>query len=121
MFDWKSYILPQLLALVPFLIGLTEVVKTWLFSEDALEKKAEGQEGKARKIAYKILPDKGRIPLFVWILAIVFSTSYGFIVSTYQGWRMVAYSLVMVGLVQGSIVGFASMGVFDAVLKKKRT
>lgn len=119
MIDWKSYILPQLLALVPFLIGLTEVVKTWLFSEDALKKKAEDQEGKARKFAYKILPDKGRIPLFVWALAVVLSASYGFIVSSYHGWRMVAYSLVMVGLVQGSIVGFASMGVFDAVLKKR--
>ncbi len=119
MFDWRSYILPQLLALVPFLIGLTEVVKAWLFSEDALEKKVQGTEGKARKIAYKILPDKGKIPMLVWLLAVIFSTSYGFIVSTYQGWRMIAYSLVMVGLVQGSIVGFASMGVFDAVLKKR--
>nr|DAH13438.1 MAG TPA: holin [Bacteriophage sp.] len=119
MFDWKSYVLPQLLALVPFLIGLTEVVKTWLFSEDALVRKAEGREGKARRIAYRILPSKNHIPLFVWTLAVVLSASYGFMAPTYQGWRTVAYSLVMVGLVQGSIVGFAAMGVFDAVLKKR--
>jgi hypothetical protein len=119
MVDWKSYILPQLLALVPFLIGITEVVKTWLFSDDALTKKAEGNEGKARKIAYKILPSKDNIPVFVWVLAVLFATSYGFIVSTYQGWRMVANAVVMIGLVQGSIVGFAAMGVFDAILKKR--
>lgn len=61
MVDWKSYVIPQLLALVPFLIGVTEVVKGWLFSDKALELKAKGQEGTARRIAYKVLPSKGRL------------------------------------------------------------
>jgi hypothetical protein len=117
MVDWKSHVVPQLLALVPFLIGVTEVVKGWLFSDKALELKAKGQEGTARRIAYRILPGKGRLPVFVWALSFVLASVYGFVVSQYEGWRMVVNAVLQVGFVQGSIVGFASMGVFDAVLK----
>lgn len=49
--------------------------------------------------------------------AFVLASVYGFVVSQYEGWRMVVNAVLQVGFVQGSIVGFASMGVFDVVLK----
>ncbi|WP_319757699.1 hypothetical protein [uncultured Sphaerochaeta sp.] len=101
----ESMIKPALLVLVPIL----NVVGQWL----------KGQTlgtGTARKAKVESI----MIPVILICTAVLVSTVYGFIVSGYQGWRMILDAVVMTGLLQGTLVAFVSMGVYDTLRKKER-
>nr|WP_319520974.1 hypothetical protein [uncultured Sphaerochaeta sp.] len=101
----ESMIKPALLILVPIL----NVVGQWL----------KGQTlgtGTARKAKV----ESNLIPVILICTAVLVSTIYGFIVSNYQGWRMILDAVVMTGLLQGTLVAFVSMGVYDTLRKKER-
>ena len=60
------------------------------------------------------------IPVILIVFLILIAVVYGFITSTYQGWRLALDALVMTGLLQVSPVAFVSMGIYDTFRKKER-
>lgn len=101
----ESMIKPTLLILIPILNAIGQ----WLKGEKAVD----GTYSKARIKTVDI-------PLVLLGISILVSIVYGFIVSTFQGWRMVLDAVVITGLLQGSLVAFVSMGVYDTAKKKER-
>lgn len=119
--NYTQYIKPALLALIPFLIGFGEVIKRWLFGgqEAAVGQEATLKVSALQTFVSKLIPTKKQLPYLIWALAFILSSAYGLITSIYTGWRLVVDAVILTGLVQGSIVGFASMGVFDTLKKKE--
>ena len=98
-----SLIKPALLVMVPVLnaIGL------WLKG-----KKHVATDG---LVTYPLAKVKSKfIPFILLAIAVAIATIYGFIVSPYHGWRMALDAIFVTGLLQGAVVAFTSMGVYDA-------
>ena len=69
------------------------------------------------KIAKKYGMETKWIPLLLLGVGIVIATVYGFVTSTLTGWRYFVDSIFITGLLQGAVVAFASMGLYDTVKK----
>jgi hypothetical protein len=95
-----AYIKPQLLVLIPLLIGMGKAIKP------SLKKRSDGSTGRL-------------IPILLLCTSIAVATVYGFIATPYTGWRMVLDSVVITGIVQGSIAAFSAMGLYDTTRKKE--
>ena len=87
-----EYIREGLLVAIPFLIAIGKIAKKY------------GMETKW-------------IPLLLLCIGIAIATAYGFITSTLSGWRYIADAVFVSGILQGSVVAFASMGLYDTVKK----
>lgn len=83
-----SYIKPELLVLIPLLIGTGRVVK----------QKMGGAKW---------------VPLILLSASILIATIYGLIVSRYTGWRMVLDAVVITGICHGAVAAFSAMGIYD--------
>lgn len=103
-----DFLKPALLILVPIL----NTLGFWLKG-----KKVETYKGNTYPNA-RI--ETGKIPIVLIIISCIVSIIYGFIVSPYMGWRMILDAVVMTGLLQGTLVAFVSMGVYDTLRKKER-
>ncbi|WP_320122731.1 phage holin family protein [uncultured Sphaerochaeta sp.] len=101
----ENMIKPALLVLVPIL----NVVGQWMKGQTL-----------GTGAAQKAKVESNLIPVILICTAVLVSTIYGFIVSSYQGWRMILDAVVMTGLLQGALVAFVSMGVYDTLRKKER-
>lgn len=106
-----EYILPKLIALVPVLNALGQIIKKWLFPKDP--KKAS--DTRLRKAFLKLFPTKKHITILILALAFILATVWGFMQSEYSGWRLVLDAVVYNGLAQGLLIGLSSMGTFDTV------
>ncbi|MGD1818943.1 MAG: hypothetical protein ACPKOI_03550 [Pleomorphochaeta sp.] len=98
----EKYINPILLILIPFLNGFGIILK-----------KA------AKDMNKSIIKSTAHIPFYIWFMAIVFSTLIGFFYSTNTGPKLIFDAIIMYGIIQGSIVSFISMGIYDTVRLKR--
>ncbi len=98
----EKYINPILLILIPFLNGFGIILK-----------KAAKDKNKS------FIKSTAHIPFYIWFMAIVFSTLIGFFYSTNKGSLLIFDAIVMYGIIQGSIVSFISMGLYDTVRIKR--
>ena len=73
------------------------------------------------KIAKKYGMETKWIPLLLLGVGIAIATVYGFVTSTLTGWRYFVDSIFITGLLQGAVVAFASMGLYDTVKKAGET
>ena len=73
------------------------------------------------KIAKKYGMETKWIPLLLLGVGIAIATVYGFVTSTLTGWRYFVDSIFITGLLQGAVVSFASMGLYDTVKKTGET
>lgn len=69
------------------------------------------------KIAKKYGMETKWIPLLLLGVGVVIATVYGFVTSTLTGWRYFVDAIFITGLLQGTVVAFASMGLYDTVKK----
>lgn len=113
-----SYIATKLVILVPILNSLGQVIKKWLFPDDP---KRTLKLPKLRAVFLRLFPSKKRISILILSLAFMFSTIWGFVQSTYSGWRLVVDAVVYFGLLQGLLVGLSAMGAFDTVHAFRKT
>ena len=102
-----EYLKPALLILVPILNSMG----FWLKG-----KKVETYKGNTYPNA-RI--ETGKIPIVLIIISCIISIIYGFIVSPYTGWRMILDAVVMTGLLNGLMVAFISMGLYDSARAAK--
>ncbi|AEC02047.1 hypothetical protein [Parasphaerochaeta coccoides] len=104
-----TYILPQLLVLIPFLMGLAQVIKPYL-ADDAKP-----------NIIKNTLKSTKRIPYILWIISVLISTAYGFIYNSgYAGGLDKAiYAVLIVGILHGSVVAWTAMGLYDTAKAAK--
>ncbi|MDY4611486.1 MAG: hypothetical protein SPD11_12820 [Sphaerochaetaceae bacterium] len=104
-----KYILPQLLILVPFLIGLGKVIKPYLLdtATDTLIK--------------RVFKSTSRIPYILWGVSVMVSTAYGFIYNSgYAGGLDKAiFAVLIVGILHGSVVAWTAMGIYDTAKASK--
>lgn len=91
-----EFIREGLLIAIPFLIAIGKIAKN------------HGMETKW-------------IPLLLLGVGIAIATVYGFVTSTLTGWRYFVDSIFITGLLQGAVVAFASMGLYDTVKKTGET
>ncbi len=82
-----QFLKPELLILVPFLIGIGELLK----------KKVKANS----------------IPLCLILVSIFVSMIYGLFVSDYTGWRYFVDVFFNIGLLHGSVAAFCAMGLYD--------
>ena len=61
------------------------------------------------------------IPLLLLAVGIAIDAVDGFVTSTLTGWRYFVDSIFITGLLQGAVVAFASMGLYDTVKKTGET
>lgn len=87
-----EFIREGLLIAIPFLIAIGKIAKN------------HGMETKW-------------IPLLLLGVGIAIATVYGFVTSTLTGWRYFIDSIFITGILQGAVVAFASMGLYDTVKK----
>lgn len=87
-----TYLKPELLILVPFLIGFGEFIKPRL-----------------KKLS---------VPFVLLLSAIIIATVYGLIVSKLSGWKYILDAVVVIGVLHGSVAAFSAMGLYDTVRKK---
>ena len=73
------------------------------------------------KIAKKYGMETKWIPLLLLGVGIAIATVYGFVTSTLSGWRYFVDSIFITGILQGAVVAFASMGLYDTVKKTGET
>ena len=73
------------------------------------------------KIAKKYGMETKWIPLLLLGVGVAIATVYGFVTSTLSGWRYFVDSIFITGLLQGAVVAFASMGLYDTVKKTGET
>lgn len=107
-----TYIAAKLAILVPVLNLLGQVMKKWLFPDDP---KKTSKLPRLSAVFLRLLPSKKRISILILSLAFMFSAIWGFVQSTYSGWRLVVDAVVYFGLLQGLLVGLSAMGAFDTV------
>lgn len=100
-----NFLKPELAVLIPFLTGAVELLKRWLYRP--------GEPKGAWKAMLRLFGDRKRLPALVWALAFLICTVYGFAVSPHSGWRLALDALVFTGVLQGSVVAWAAMGVYD--------
>jgi hypothetical protein len=84
-----DYLKPQLLILIPVLIGI----------------------GRLLTQQYGVKPKL--IPYFLLVIAFIVATVYGLITSTYTGWRLVLDAVVLSGICHGAVAAFTAMGLYD--------
>lgn len=89
-----GFIREGLLVAIPFLIAIGRIAKK------------HGMESKW-------------IPLLLLGIGIAIAAVYGFMTSTLTGWRYLVDSIVITGILQGAVVAFASMGLYDTAKKTK--
>lgn len=106
-----QYIKYELLILVPFLIGLGNIVKPCLTLENVTNRVA--------LLVRKLLKTTSRIPYFLWTAAILIAAIYGFVISPYSGWKLFVDALFATGVIQGSVVAWTAMGLYDTAKKKE--
>lgn len=87
-----SYIKPALVALVPLLNIVGQCIK-------------------------KRTESKNVLMAALFLIGIASSTIYGLIASSYTGWKLILDSVVMTGLIQGTLVTLLSFGTYDAAIK----
>ena len=87
-----EFIREGLLIAIPFLIAIGKIAKL------------KGMESKW-------------IPLLLLGIGIAIATVYGFLTSTMTGWRYFVDAIFITGVLQGAVVAFASMGLYDTVKK----
>ena len=73
------------------------------------------------KIAKKYGMETKWVPLLLLCVGIVIATVYGFVTSTLTGWRYIVDAVFITGVLQGAVVAFASMGLYDTVKKTGET
>ena len=61
------------------------------------------------------------ITLLLLGVGITIATVYGFVTSTLAGWRYFVDSIFITGILQGAVVAFASMGLYDTVKETGET
>ena len=61
------------------------------------------------------------IPLLLLGVGVAIATVYGFVTSTLSGWRYFVDAIIFTGILQGAVVAFASMGLYDTVKKTGET
>ena len=83
-----DYLKPELVILVPLMMGLGEVVK---------------KKGLAAKW----------VPLVLLGAGFVLASVYGLVASTLEGWRFWVDGIVVTGLFHGCVAAFCAMGIFD--------
>ncbi|MCY1150793.1 MAG: hypothetical protein OWP43_00005 [Sphaerochaetaceae bacterium] len=98
----EKYINPILLILIPFLNGFGIILK-----------KAVKDMNKS------FIESTAHIPFYIWFIAVVFSTLIGFFYSPNKGSLLIFDAIVMYGIIQGSVVAFISMGIYDTVRLKR--
>ena len=91
-----GFIREGLLVAIPFLIAIGRIAKK------------HGMESKW-------------IPLLLLGIGIAIAAVYGFMTSTLTGWRYIVDSLFITGVLQGAVVAFSSMGLYDTVKKTGET
>lgn len=106
-----QYIKYELLILVPFLIGLGKIIKTCLTLGSTTNK--------AALLVRKLLKTTSRIPYFLWAVAFLVAAIYGFVISPYSGWKLFVDALFATGVIQGSVVAWTAMGLYDTAKKKE--
>ncbi len=89
-----NYLKPELLILVPMLIGVGRIAKQYL-------------------------GDGKRVPLVLLVTAVSIATIYGFVITTLTGWRMVLDAVVITGLCHGAVAAFSAMGIYDTAKSAK--
>lgn len=90
-----NYLKPELLILVPLLIGLGRIVK-------------------------QRMGDAKWVPLILLATSILIATVYGFIVTTRTGWRMALDAVVITGLCHGAVAAFSAMGLYDTAKSARK-
>lgn len=90
-----NYLKPELLILVPLLIGTGRVIK----------QKMGGAKW---------------VPLILLAESILIATIYGFVVTTCTGWRMVLDAVVVTGVCHGAVAAFSAMGLYDTAKSAKK-
>lgn len=79
----------ELMILVPFLIGLGQILKKrWAI-------------------------DPKTVPWILLAISVCFASIYGLISTDETGWRAWVDGLVMTGLAHGAVAAFSAMGIFD--------
>ena len=106
-----QYIKYELMILVPFLIGFGRIIKLCLTNSSTTNK--------AAKLVRKLIKTTSRIPYFLWAAAFFLSAIYGFIISPYSGWKLFVDALFATGLIQGSVVAWTAMGLYDTAKRKE--
>ena len=94
--NMTEFIREGLLIAIPFLIAIGKIAKS------------NGMESKW-------------IPLLLLGIGIAIATVYGFMTSTLTGWRYFVDAIFITGVLQGAVVAFASMGLYDTVKKTGET
>jgi Na+-translocating ferredoxin:NAD+ oxidoreductase RnfE subunit len=105
-----QYVKLELLILIPFLIGLGQVIKLILASTSS---------SKPISFLKKMIRSTSRIPYFIWAAGFLCAAIYGFLISPYNGWKFVVDGLFATGFVQGSVVAWTAMGLYDTAKKKE--
>ncbi len=90
-----NYLKPELLILVPLLIGLGRIVK-------------------------QKMGDAKWVPLILLATSVLIATVYGFIVTTRTGWRMALDAVVITGLCHGAVAAFSAMGLYDTAKSARK-
>lgn len=84
-----NYLKPELLIIIPLLIGIGQLVK---------------QKVDSKWVPYIILP-----------IGILISIGYGFIISNKTGWQYYVDAVLIIGVVHGMVASFCSMGLYSTV------
>lgn len=90
-----NYLKPELLILVPLLIGTGRIVKN----------KMDGAKW---------------VPLILLGEAVGIATIYGFIMTDCTGWRMALDAVVITGICHGAVAAFSAMGLYDTAKPAKK-
>lgn len=85
----EKFLKPELLILVPFLIGLGQLFKAKLNLEGRL------------------------VPLCLLGTAVLMATGIGFFISPFVGWRLVLDAVLLTGVCHGAVAAFIAMGIYD--------
>lgn len=90
-----EYLRPELLILVPVLIGTGQLAKM------------QGLQAK-------------RVPFLLLLVGILAASVYGFVTTEYVGWRMILDAIVVTGMLHGSAAAFIAMGMYDTTRSAAR-
>ena len=91
-----EFLQPALFILVPFMIGVAQILKT--------------KYGVPAKY----------IPVIVLVSCIVLASVYGLVVTDKTGWRFWVDGIVVTGLSHGCVAAFGAMGIFDLIKSAKK-
>lgn len=91
----EHYLKPEILILVPLLIGLGQLLKKKLSVKSEL------------------------IPYFLMGISVSLAMGAGFLLSTFTGWRLVMDAVLVTGVCHGLVAAFVAMGVYDSATSLK--